>query len=90
MEITKGRAAGAAHTNSRLTETDWNSINEPGCYLDIGSGDLFRISKDAIATGHSPLITKTSRGANRFVKLSDNPAEPISVAGRSPPTPTTS
>jgi hypothetical protein len=25
------------------------------------------------------LITKTSNGANRVVKLSDNPAEPISV-----------
>ena len=79
METTKGRSSSASHTTSRLTETEWNSINQPGCYLDVGSGDLFRISKDAIATGHSPLITKTSNGANRVVKLSDNPAEPISV-----------
>jgi hypothetical protein len=38
-----------------------------------------RVPQDALAPGHSPLITITSTGETRVAKLSDNPAEPISV-----------
>ena len=57
----------------------WNQIQRPGCYLIVGSGDLVRVPIEALATGHSPLITVTSSGETRVAKLSDNPAEPISV-----------
>jgi hypothetical protein len=57
----------------------WNQIERPGSYLIVGSGDLIRVPSEGLAPGHSPLITITSSGETRVAKLSDNPAEPISV-----------
>src|SRR5438876_6707196 len=56
-----------------LTEVTWESINEPGAYVERGSGDLFRIPKEALIPGASPSIVKESRGASVLVKLSDDP-----------------
>ena len=56
-----------------LTEVTWESINEPGAYVEKGSGDLYRIPKEALIPGASPAIVKESRGASVLVKLSDDP-----------------
>jgi hypothetical protein len=79
VALTKGQTPSADHRSSRLQEMSWNDIQRPGCYLILGSGDLVRVPQDALAPGHSPLITITSSGETRVAKLSDNPAEPISV-----------
>jgi len=79
MNPTKGQTSTAEHRSARLQELGWNEINRPGCYLMVGSGDLARISSEALAVGHSPLITITSTGETRVAMLSHNPAEPISV-----------
>jgi hypothetical protein len=79
VAMAKGQTASAEHRSSRLQEMSWNQIQRPGCYLIVGSGDLVRVPTEALATGHSPLITVTSSGETRVAKLSDNPAEPISV-----------
>ena len=75
----KGETASATRRTHRLQELAWNQISEPGCYLLVGSGDVVRVPTEALATGHSPLIRVTSNGETRVAKLSDNPAEPISV-----------
>jgi len=77
--VTKGNTTSTQSTSSRLTETEWNNIQDPGCYLMLQSGDLVRISTESLAPGHSPLLTFTSKNGVRVAKLSDNPAEPISV-----------
>ena len=77
--VTKGHTTSAQSTSSRLTETQWNNIQNPGCYLMVNTGDLVRISPESLAPGHSPLLTFTSKADVRVAKLSDNPAEPISV-----------
>ncbi len=79
VALAKGQTASAEHRSSRLQEMSWNQIQRPGCYLVLGSGDLVRVPTEALASGHSPLITITSAGESRVAKLSDNPAEPISV-----------
>ena len=79
LAINKGQMAAGEHRSSRVQEMSWNQIEHPGSYLIIGSGDLARVPSDALAPGHSPLITITSSGETRVAKLSDNPAEPISV-----------
>ncbi|MGE5175918.1 MAG: hypothetical protein ACM3JJ_06020 [Hyphomicrobiales bacterium] len=76
---TKGQSRAAQFRNSRLAEMEWNAIDEPGCYLVIETGDLARIPQEALAPGHSPLVTLTSQKEARVARLSDNPAEPISV-----------
>ena len=41
--------------------------------LELGTGDLFRIPKEALIAGSSPLIRKESAGASRLVQISPNP-----------------
>ncbi len=56
-----------------LPELSWDDINQPGAYVEKGSGDLYRIPQEALIQGSSPLIRKESTGASRLVKLSGNP-----------------
>jgi hypothetical protein len=56
-----------------LPEVGWEDVNEPGAYVEIGSGDLYRIPKEALIPGSSPVIRKESAGASRLVRLSGNP-----------------
>lgn len=62
----------SAH-RSALAETDWDHVDHPGCYVELGTGDLFRIPKEALIKGGSPLISKESRGASRLVQVSTDP-----------------
>jgi hypothetical protein len=56
-----------------LSEVAWEAINEPGAYVERGSGDLYRFPKEAFIPGASPAIVKESRGASVLMKLSDDP-----------------
>ncbi len=58
---------------SVLPELSWEQITEPGTYVEVGSGDLYRIPKEALIHGSSPVIRKESLGASRLVQLSNNP-----------------
>jgi len=56
-----------------LSEVTWEAINDPGAYVERGSGDLYRFPKESLIPGASPAIVKESRGASVLVKLSDDP-----------------
>ena len=56
-----------------LPEVGWEDLNEPGAYVEVGTGDLYRIPKEALIPGSSPMIRKESAGASRLVRLSANP-----------------
>ncbi len=56
-----------------LPEISWQEIREAGCYVEVGSGDLYRFPKEAMMNGGGPLVRKESVGASRVVKISDNP-----------------
>jgi hypothetical protein len=56
-----------------LTELTWDAINEPGTYVERGSGNLYRFPKEALIPGASPSIVKESRGASVLLKISDDP-----------------
>ncbi len=56
-----------------LREVSWRDIDEPGAYVERGTGDLYRVPKEALIPGASPLIRKESLGASRLVQLSRNP-----------------
>ncbi|HXZ25221.1 MAG TPA: hypothetical protein VEI24_03285 [Nitrospiria bacterium] len=51
----------------------WEQIDDPGAYVELGSGDPYRIPLEALVRGSSPVICKESIGASRFVKISPNP-----------------
>ena len=66
-------ASAAPEYRSKLPEVSWGDINEPGAYVELGSGDLFRIPKEALIQGSSPLVRKESTGASRLMQVSRNP-----------------
>lgn len=56
-----------------LPETTWEEMSEPGAYVERGTGDLYRVPKEALIPGASPVIHKESLGASRLVQISKNP-----------------
>jgi hypothetical protein len=56
-----------------LAEFSWQDIDTPGAYVELGTGDLYRIPKEALIQGCSPLVSKESSGASRLVRVSRNP-----------------
>jgi len=68
-----------AHTSAQLehrdvlTQVTWEQIDDPGAYVDLETGDLYRIPPEALVRGSSPVICKESNRASRFVKISSNP-----------------
>jgi hypothetical protein len=56
-----------------LPEISWLDLNEPGAYVELGTGDLYRVPKEALIPGASPVIRKESIGASRLVQVSKNP-----------------
>lgn len=56
-----------------LPQTTWESLNEPGAYVELGTGDLYRVPQEALLQGGSPVIRKQSLGASRLVQLSKSP-----------------
>lgn len=66
---------GSTQPNQRttLSEVTWDTLHEPGAYVERGSGDLYRITLEALNKGGSPVIYKESHGASRLVQISKNP-----------------
>lgn len=58
---------------SRLLEVSWPDINEPGAYVELGTGHLYRIPDEALLPGASPLVHQESNGASRLMRVSRNP-----------------
>lgn len=56
-----------------LPEFSWEDLSEPGAYVEKGTGDLYRVPKEALLHGASPLIRKESSGASRLIQVSKNP-----------------
>lgn len=56
-----------------LVELDWEDVHEAGAYVEKGSGDLYRIPKEALIQGGSPIVMKESHGASRLLRLSTDP-----------------
>ena len=72
MEQVKSRSVEPQQRFS-LPEVTWDSVSQPGAYVERGSGDLYRIPKEALIPGSSPIIHKESNGASRLVQISPNP-----------------
>ena len=72
MEQVKSRSVEPQQRFS-LPEVTWESVTQPGAYVERGSGDLYRIPREALIPGSSPIIHKESNGASRLVQISPNP-----------------
>jgi hypothetical protein len=63
----------APSQKTALPQTTWENLSEPGAYVELGSGDLYRVPQEALLQGRSPVIRKQSLGASRLVQVSKNP-----------------
>jgi hypothetical protein len=60
-------------TQQLATELSWESVNEPGTYVDVSTGELYRFPPEALIQGSSPVIRKESLRAARLVQISRHP-----------------
>lgn len=72
MEQTKTTSIEPQH-RIFFAQLSWADIKEPGAYVEAGTGDLYRIPKEALMPGLSPLIRKESMGASILMQVSKNP-----------------
>jgi hypothetical protein len=58
----------------------WETICEPGAYVDTNTGDLFRVPAAALRPRYAPVIIKESLTATSLRKLSSDPFIPAAEA----------
>lgn len=81
MPTTKSskQTRGESHTHAGTT-CAFEQITDPGAYVDLECGRLFRMPEDSLALGRSPLIEAVGREPLIVTKVSDDPFVPISEA----------
>ncbi|HUJ41371.1 MAG TPA: hypothetical protein VLW54_12565 [Candidatus Acidoferrales bacterium] len=72
MEQAKNRSI-EPNTGVVLPEVSWEELSEAGAYVERGTGALYRVPKEALIPGASPIIHKESMGLTRLVQVSKNP-----------------
>jgi hypothetical protein len=68
------------HPRDPRPELSWEDVHEPGAYVEMGTGDLYRIPKEALIPSGSLVIRKESSAASRLAQLSKNPFIPTRQA----------
>jgi hypothetical protein len=74
------------HRQQPLKPLAWTEINEPGAYVEVSTGTLYRIPPQALAEGTEPMVEKQTESGpqlvrvdwrplfrSKFVRVSDNP-----------------
>jgi hypothetical protein len=58
---------------AHLQQCPWQSVTEPGAYVEVGTGDLYRIPREALIPGSSPVIRRETQDNSVLVQLSKDP-----------------
>jgi len=69
---TEGKWTGVT-SDFPLPVMPFEEITEPGAYLDLNTGNLYRVPAEALRLGHSPVISITCSGPFPVCRLSDDP-----------------
>ena len=64
------------HMPQEPAELFWHQIQEPGAYLEVDTGHLYRIPGAALSPGSSPIIKREGTDLPRFVRISKDPFIP--------------
>ena len=54
-------------------ELAWEDINEPGAYVEVTTGALYRVPREALRHCASPQVPSSGAAQPRFVQLSKDP-----------------
>jgi hypothetical protein len=60
-------------SNDGLPSFLWELITEPGAYVELATGDLFRFSSDALVPRSSPVIIRESLNPSVLLQISTDP-----------------
>ena len=68
------------HSTAARVTGPFSAINEPGCFVNVADGTLFRIPPDGLAPGRSPVISVTSKSEFMVTRISADPWIGVSKA----------
>lgn len=71
---------GTADIAQACSYEPWNSIVKPGAYVFLDTGDLARVPNEALALGHSPVVTFASHRPRMVARISADPYVPLNKA----------
>ncbi|MCH7760380.1 hypothetical protein IIA15_03125 [candidate division TA06 bacterium] len=72
----KGRKWKEWKGDQSLPTLPLNQVNQPGAYLDLHTGCLFRVPPEGLRVGNGSMILITSEAETMVCKLSDDPYIP--------------
>ncbi len=58
---------------AQLHQCAWQNVTEPGAYVELGTGDLYRFPPEALIQGSSPVIRRETLEAPILVQVSRDP-----------------
>ena len=68
------------HSTYRISRIPFGEIRDPGCYVNVDTGELLRLPLEVLEKGHSPIFEIVSLTGPMMVKLTDDPWLPIGKA----------
>ena len=69
-----------AKHDMELVECTWRDIEQPGAYVDLETGYLYRIPTEALPQCAAPLMQRESTRVSRLVLISKDPCVTIQAA----------
>ena len=79
-QATQERSEKRGAHQATLEVTGWTHIDQPGFYVNKGTGQGFRITRELLIPGASPALSVLGAEGERFVQLSTDPFIPVSAA----------
>ena len=67
-----------------LARIAWEKINEPGAYVEVATGALYRIPRESLVGGAFPLVEKAGAAVPQPVRAGEKPprdAQFVRVSG---------
>jgi hypothetical protein len=58
---------------AHLQQVAWQNVNEPGAYVEAGTGNLYRFPPEALITGSSPVVRRENHEGGVLLQLSRDP-----------------
>lgn len=65
--------AAAIRNDGSLQSLAWDEIIEPGAYVDVATGTLYRVSHEALRNGTAPESAKDGAAGSQLVRVSRDP-----------------
>jgi len=62
----------AKHERHPLPQLAWEEIREPGAYVEIATGTLYRVPREALREGAAP-FGRRDTAFSRFLRISKDP-----------------